>query len=136
MTLEDRYDTYQRRWFVQTRFEHTFMIVLHAVINFLHCLPLWIVGSQIEAHSKNLQEKGFLPTKSEEEALVNVFILMAVSPIVVVVVVPLIQLGTLFLYYHYGHPWCRLFKHFKQSGEEKKTIGREKTFTEKGSVLT
>ena len=122
MTLEENYDAYQRRWFLQTRFEHTFMIVLHAVINFLHCLPLWIEGSKIEAHSKRLEANGFPATKSEAEALANVFILMAISPIMVVVVVPLIQWGTLFLYYNYGHPWCRLFKHFKQPEETERRI--------------
>ena len=126
MTLEDYFQGYQRRWFFQTRFEHMFMIVWHASINFFHCLPLWIEGNKISTYSSSLQENGFPLTKSETDALANVRLLMILSPFVVVLIVPLIQFGALVLYYKYGHPWCRLFKHFKQPDETKSKIENQK----------
>ena len=95
------------------------MVVWHAFVNFFHCLPLWIVGSKILSYAVTLEESGFHQTKSEEESLGDIKALMIVSPIIVALVVPLIQFGTLYLYYNYGHPWCRLFVKFKKPGTKK-----------------
>ena len=119
MTLKEYLANYQFRWFFQTRFEHAFMIIWHAIVNLFHCLPLWIEGAKIVAHSQRLHENEFKLTKSEEDSLTNVLTLMIVSPILVVLVVPLIQFGTLFLYYNYGHPWSRIFKDFKKPDQTK-----------------
>ena len=126
MTLHDYFEGYQRRWFSQTRFEHLFMIVWHAVINFFHCLPLWIEGNKISTYSSSLQENGFPLSISETDALANVRLLMILSPFVVVLIVPLIQFGALVLYYKYGHPWGRLFKYFKQTEEATSKIENHK----------
>ena len=128
MSLEEHYEKYQKTWYFQTRYEHMFMIIWHAIFNFFHCLPVWIAGSKILAHSTRLEENGFVQTRSEEEALKSVKTLMISSPIVVAVIVPLIQCGTLIIYYKYGHPWCRIFKHFKKPGTTRpKTVKNEKT---------
>ena len=119
MTLDEYFGSYQARWFLQTRFEHKLMISWHAIINLLHCLPVWIEGSKIISHSKRLEDKGFVPTKFEEESLNDVTTLMIVSPFVVVLFVPLIQWGTLYLYYNYGHPWSRIFTHLKPPEQTK-----------------
>ena len=119
MSLKEYFDCYQRRWFFQTRLELIFVVTWHAFINFCHCLPLWIVGSKILSHSLTMEENEFLPTQSELDSLSNVKILMIISPIIVVFVVPLIQFGCLYLYYHYGHPWCRMFGDFKKPGATK-----------------
>ena len=126
MTLHDYFEGYQRRWFSQTRFEHLFMIVWHVVINFFHCLPLWIEGNKISTYSSSLQENGFPLSISETDALANVRLLMILSPFVVVLIVPLLQFGALVLYYKYGHPWCRLFKYFKQTEEATSKIENQK----------
>ena len=122
MSLKEYFDCYQRRWFFQTKMELIFVIAWHAFVNFCHCLPLWVVGSEILSHSVRMEENGFPQTKSELDSLSTVKILMIISPIIVVFVVPLIQFGCLYLYYMYGHPWCRMFGHFKKPGATKSMV--------------
>ena len=125
MTLEQNYEKYRRRWSYQTKLEHMFMIIWHAIVNFIHCFPLLITGHKIVAHSTKLEENGFTLTKSEEDSLANVKTLMIMSPIIVALIVPSIQWATLILYYKYGHPWCRIFKHFKKPEERKSSVVSE-----------
>ena len=108
-SLKEYLDEYRMRWYFQTKFEHVFMITWHAWINVFHCIPLIVSGSKIINHSTKLEENGFAQTQSELDAVNTIKILMVVAPIFVGVVVPLIQWGTLMLYYYYGHPWCRIF---------------------------
>ena len=97
------------RWYFQTKFELVLMIIWHAVVNVLHCIPLVLSGSKIINHATRMEENGFAQTKSELDSLATVKVLMTVAPIFVGFLVPLIQWGTLMLYYYYGHPWCRIF---------------------------
>ena len=107
--LKERHKDYRMRWYFQTKFEQVFIVIWHAVINVFHCFPLVISGKKIIDHSTRLEENGFAQTKSELDALSTAKILMMVAPIFVGFVVPMIQWGTLMLYYYYGHPWCRIF---------------------------
>ena len=107
--LKERHKDYRMRWYFQTKFEQVFMVIWHAVINVFHCIPLVISGKKIIDHSTRLEENGFAQTKSELDALSTVKILMMLAPILVGFLVPMIQWGSLMLYYYYGHPWCRIF---------------------------
>ena len=40
-------ETYAKRWYRMVRYEHLFMIFWHALVNFLHCIPLFYTGSMI-----------------------------------------------------------------------------------------
>ena len=111
-SLEEYHKEYRMRWYFQTKFELVFMVVWHAVVNVLHCIPLVMSGSKIIKYSTKLEENGFSQTRSELDALATVKILMMVAPIFVGFLVPLIQWGALMLYYYYGHPWCRIFNKF------------------------
>ena len=108
-SLREYFNEYRMRWYFQTKVELLFMTIWHAVINVFHCIPLIVSGCKIIKHSTRLEENGFAQTKSELNDLNTIKILMIVAPIFVGFVVPLIQWGTLMLYYHYGHPWCRIF---------------------------
>ena len=108
-SLNEYLDEYRIRWYFQTKVEHIFMIIWHAMINVVHCIPMIVSGCKIINHSTRLEENGFAQTKSELDALSTIKILIIIAPILVGFVVPLIQWGTLMLYYYYGHPWCRIF---------------------------
>ena len=111
-SLKKYHKEYRMRWYFQTKFELVFMVIWHAVVNVLHCIPLAVSGSKIIKYSTKLEESGFSQTRSELDSLTTVKILMMVAPIFVGFLVPLTQWGTLMLYYYYGHPWCRIFNKF------------------------
>ena len=99
------------------------MVMWNAIINLIYCVPIWIEGANMIALTSKLMENGFPLTNFEEASVANVRNLMIVSPILVAIIVPAIQLGTLFLYYRYGHPWSRIFKEFKSSSKESNSKG-------------
>ena len=120
-TLKEYMDRYENRWYLQTRYEHAFMVVWNAIINLIYCVPMWIEGGNMITFTGKLVENGFPLNNFEEDSLAHVRSLMIVSPILVAIIVPGIQLGTLFLYYRYGHPWSRIFKEFKSSHNQSKS---------------
>ena len=96
------------------RFEHLFMIFWHALVNLLHCLPIFYTGTIICRRHGELTLMGLAgtPTADETAAYNNAVVLMAAVPCLFLVVVPALEWGALMLYYSYGHPWCKLYNAF------------------------
>ena len=121
--VREQLESYAKRWNDEVKWELGFMLVWHAVINFLHCLPLLFGAGPliIRLHREQL-DKGQDLTQDEMDALASLTSLMVAAPLMLLVVIPLLQWGSLFLYYNYGHPWARLFRDFPKSAKKSTNV--------------
>ena len=84
------------------------MLIWHVVWNVLHIVPfLAFVGPTIIQYH---QAQRNLVLENETYAYNVIIGLMIALPLGVVVLLPALQVLSLYLYYNFGHPWCRLFK--------------------------
>lgn len=76
------------------RFEHLFMISWHALVNLLHCVPLFYTGTMIWRRHAQLAVMGLAdtPTADETEAYNNAVVLMSAVPVLFLMVVPALDL--------------------------------------------
>ena len=105
---EDYRKAYQECWRKEVFPEIKLMLVWHVVWNVLHLIPfLAFVGPAIiQYHHSQLPE-----ILSDETYAYNVIVgLMIALPLGIVVLLPALQILSLYLYYNFGHPWCRLSK--------------------------
>jgi hypothetical protein len=107
-------DAYTARWRNEIMPELRLMLIWHTCLNLLHCLPLFAgVGPAVLQRARLLDELAAVhPLPEETLARSTVLALMVGAPLVLGLVIPSLQVLSLFLYYRFGHPWSRLFKDF------------------------
>ena len=105
---EDYRKVYQECWRNEVFPEIKLMLIWHVVWNSLHLVAfVAFVGPTIIQYH---QAQRNLVLEDETYAYNVIIGLMIALPLGVVVLLPALQVLSLYLYYNFGHPWCRLFK--------------------------